>query len=406
MEGFDVGSEVGRLRSVLLHEPDLELTRLTPANVHELLFDEIMWVERAQLEHRAFAQVLRERGVEVLLLGDLLAEALSEEPARKELLDRVVTVDAFGQSLAPDVREWFDSLPDRELARYLIGGVIPEDLPFAPRGLVGASFRPTTFVLPPLPNQMFVRDTSAWMYGGVSINPMAFPARRRETLHLEAVYRHHPAFASAAFPIWHGGDGLDHYPAVVEGGDLLVIGNRVLLVGMGERTSPQGVEALARRMFEAGALDSVIAVELPKMRAYMHLDTVLTQVDRDAFVVFPGLRQRMRPFVVTPGSGRHLHVEASDELFATLARVLDVPRIRTFETGGNELLAAREQWDDGNNLLAVEPGVVVAYERNVDTNQRLRDAGVEVLTIPGFELGRGRGGPRCMTCPLARDALG
>jgi arginine deiminase len=312
MDGFDVGSEIGRLRSVLLHEPDLELTRLTPANVHELLFDEIMWVERAQLEHRAFAQVLRERGVEVLLLGDLLAEALSEEPARKELLDRVVTVDAFGQSLAPDVREWFDSLPDRELARYLIGGVIPEDLPFAPQGLVGASFRPTTFVLPPLPNQMFVRDTSAWMYGGVSINPMAFPARRRETLHLEAVYRHHPM-----------------YPAVVEGGDLLVIGNRVLLVGMGERTSPQGVEALARRMFEAGALDSVIAVELPKMRAYMHLDTVLTQVDRDAFVVFPGLRQRMRPFVVTPGSGRHLHVEASDELFATLARVLDVPRIRT-----------------------------------------------------------------------------
>ena len=299
MERFGVGSEVGRLRSVLLHEPDLELTRLSPSNVHELLFDEIMWVERAQLEHRAFAQVLRERGVEVLLLGDLLAEALAVEAARKELLDRVVTIDAFGQGLVPDVREWFDSLPDRELARYLVGGVIPEDLPFPPQGLVGASFQPTTFVLPPLPNQIFMRDTSAWMYGGVSINPMAFPARRRETLHLEAVYRHHPVFASAEFPVWYGGDGLDHYPAVVEGGDLLVIGNRVLLVGMGERTSPQGVEALARRMFEAGALDSVIAVELPKMRAYMHLDTVLTQVDRDAFVVFPGLRQRMRPFVVT-----------------------------------------------------------------------------------------------------------
>jgi arginine deiminase len=406
MERFEVGSEVGPLRSVLLHEPDLELTRLIPSNVHELLFDEIMWVERAQLEHRTFAQVLRDRGVEVLLLGDLLAETLSEEAARKELLDRVVTIDAFGQSLVRDVREWFDSLPDRELARYLIGGVIPEDLPFPPQGLVGASFQPATFVLPPLPNQMFVRDTSAWMYGGVSINPMAFPARRREILHLEAVYRHHPAFASEAFPVWYGGDGVDHYPAVVEGGDLLVLGNRVLLVGMGERTSPQGVEALARRMFEAGALDSVIAVELPKMRTYMHLDTVLTQVDRDAFVVFPGLRQQMRPFVVTPGSGGRLHVEAEDELFATLARVLEVPRIRTFETGGNELLAAREQWDDGNNLLAVEPGVVVAYERNVDTNQRLRDAGVEVLTIPGFELGRGRGGPRCMTCPLVRDPLG
>jgi arginine deiminase len=403
MGRFAVGSEVGRLRGVLLHEPDLELTRLTPSNVHELLFDEIMWVERAQLEHRAFAQVLRDRGVEVLLLGDLLAETLGDETARKELLDQVVTVDAFGQSLAPDVREWFDALPGRELARYLVGGVIPEDLPFPPHGLVGASFHPTTFVLPPLPNQMFVRDTSAWMYDGVSINPMAFPARRRETLHLDAVYRHHPLFASAEFPVWY--DGGDRYPAVIEGGDLLVIGNRVLLVGMGERSSPQGVEALARSMFEAGALDAVIAVELPKMRAYMHLDTVLTQVDRDAFVVYNGLRKSLRPFVVTPGSGGHLHVEAEDDLFTTLARVLDVPRIRTFETGGNELLAAREQWDDGNNLLAVEPGVVVAYERTVDTNQRLRDAGVEVLTIPGFELGRGRGGPRCMTCPLRRDPL-
>jgi arginine deiminase len=406
MERFEVGSEVGRLRTVLLHEPDLELTRLTPSNVHELLFDEIMWVERAQYEHRRFAGVLRDRGVEVLLLGDLLAETLAEEAARKELLDRVVTVDAFGESLAADVREWFGALPPRDLGRYLVGGVIPEDLPFPPKGLVGASFQPTTFVLPPLPNQLFMRDTSAWMYGGVSINPMTFPARRRETLYLEAVYRHHPRFAAAEFSIWHGGDGLDHYPAVVEGGDLLVIGNRTLLVGMGERTSPQGVEALARSMFEAGALDAVIAVELPKMRAYMHLDTVLTQVDRDAFVVFPGLRQQLRPFVVTPGRGRQLQVEAQDELFATLARVLDVPRIRTFDTGGNQLLAVREQWDDGNNLLAIEPGVVVAYERNVDTNQRLRDAGVEVLTIPGFELGRGRGGPRCMTCPLRRDPLG
>ena len=406
MGQFEVGSEIGRLRRVLLHEPDLELTRLTPSNVHELLFDQIMWVERAQLEHRAFAQVLRERGVEVLLLGDLLAETLAEEGPRKELLDRVVTVDAFGQGLAPDLREWFDSLPDRDLARYLVGGVIPEDLPFRPDGLVGASFQPTTFVLPPLPNQLFVRDTSAWMYGGVSVNPMAFPARRREILHLEAVYRHHPAFARAGFPVWYGGDGLDHYPAVVEGGDLLVVGNRTLLVGMGERTSPQGVEALARAMFEAGVLDKVVAVELPKMREYMHLDTVLTQVDRDAFVVYPGLRQRMRPFVVTPSRGGHLHVEAGSDLFATLAGVLEVPRIRIFETGGNELLAAREQWDDGNNLLAVEPGVVVAYERNVDTNQRLSDAGVEVLTVPGFELGRGRGGPRCMTCPLERDPLG
>jgi arginine deiminase len=400
---LEVASEIGRLRRVLLHRPDLELRRLTPSNVDELLFDEILWVEQAQHEHDLFADLLRSHGVEVHLLGDLLAEVLELEPVRKEVLDKVVTVDVFGAGLVPELREWFEAMPSRELVRHLIGGVITEDLPLALEGLVGVSFHPSALVLPPLPSQMFMRDSSAWMYGGVSINPMAFPARRRETVHLETVYRYHPMFASAETPVWYGGDGRDHYPAVVEGGDLLVLGDGVLLVGIGERTTHQGVEALARNMFAAGALTCVVAVELPKRRAFMHLDTVMTQVDHDAFVAYAGLKQQLRPFVVTPGSGRHLEVAAEDDLFDTLARVLDVPRIRTFETGGDEIVAEREQWDDGNNLLAISPGVVVAYERNTDTNQRLRDAGVEVLTVAGFELGRGRGGPRCLSCPLQRD---
>jgi len=402
---FEVASEVGQLRKVLLHRPGLELRRLTPSNVDELLFDEILWVEQAQAEHDRFAATLRANGVEVHLLADLLADVLAEEPVRKEVLDKVVTVDWFGEGLAPEVRAWFESLPAGELVRYLIGGVIPQDLPFSPDGLVGATSHPTTFLLPPLPNQMFMRDTSAWLYGGVSINPMAFPARRRETVHLETVYRHHPMFARASFPVWYGGDGSDHYPAVVEGGDLLVVGDGILLVGMGERTTHQGVEALARRLFDQRALRAVVAVELPKRRAFMHLDTVMTQVDRDAFLVYPGIRQQLRPFVVTPGAGRHLRVDAQEDLLATLAGLLGLDRVRTFEAGGDEVQAEREQWDDGNNLLALAPGVVIAYERNVDTNQRLRDQGVEVLTIPGFELGRGRGGPRCMSCPLARDPI-
>jgi arginine deiminase len=256
---------------------------------------------------------------------------------------------------------------------------------------------------------MFMRDSSAWMYGGVSVNPMALPARRRETVHLETVYNSHPMFTGGGSgpdaPVWYGGDGADHYPAVVEGGDMLVLGDGVLLVGMGERTTHQGIEALARRMFDAGVLRTVVAVDLPKQRAFMHLDTVMTQVDRDAFVVYPGLKDRLRPFLITPGNGRHLEVRAGDDLFEVLAEACGVERIRTFETGGDEVVAEREQWDDGNNLLAVAPGVVLAYERNTDTNQRLRDQGVEVLTVSGFELGRGRGGPRCLSCPLERDAL-
>ena len=391
-------SEVARLRTVMLHRPGPELARLTPRNNDSLLFDGIPWVARAQEEHDAFAAALRDRGVEVLYLGELLAETLEVDEARALLTESVLDDRRLGDTLRASVAAYLSDQDPIRLADVLMAGLAHEEMKPSPGGLVYQMMDPHDFVIDPLPNLLFTRDSSVWVRDRVAVTSLAMPARSRETTLTGAIYRFHPRFAGTE-QLYQ--PGLEH----VEGGDVLLLAPGVLAIGVGERTTPGGAERLARRAFAAGLAHTVLAVPIAQERATMHLDTVCTMVDTDAVVMYPNIADTLRAFTVTTGVDGELRVERERPFLPAAAQAMGIDRLRIIDTGLDPVTAEREQWDDGNNTLAIAPRVCVAYERNVETNAQLERAGIEVIAISGSELGSGRGGPRCMSCPIQRDPL-